>query len=54
MFKKFLAGTEGQALWEYILLVAVGLSIVAAVYYFFGAVRDKFQQAGQELQGVGP
>jgi len=52
--RKFLKETEGQAMWEYILLVAVGLSIIAAVVYFFSAVRDKFTEAGDTLRGFSP
>ena len=45
----FLSDQRGAALWEYALLVVVGLGVAAALMALRGRIVEVFQQATAEL-----
>lgn len=47
--KAFVSDQRGAALWEYALLVVVGLGVAAALMALRGRIVEVFQQATAEL-----
>lgn len=51
-YAKLFVRQEGQALIEYVTLVAFGLMVMGAIYFLFTVVQQKFQASGQRIQGI--
>ncbi|HAL62023.1 MAG TPA: hypothetical protein DCP08_06420 [Chloroflexi bacterium] len=51
-FARLFVRQEGQALIEYVTLVAFGLMVMGAIYFLFTVVQQKFQASGQRIQGI--
>lgn len=50
MFKEFVRDERGASLWEYALLVIVGLGIVTVIYALRDRIAEVFQAATTSLQ----
>lgn len=49
MFEQFLKDERGASLWEYALLIIIGLGIATALFALRARIRDVFQSATQSL-----
>lgn len=49
MFEKFLRDERGASLWEYALLVIIGLGIATALFALRDRIREVFVQARTNL-----
>jgi Flp pilus assembly pilin Flp len=49
MLKRFLRDTRGASLWEYALLVIIGLGIATALFALRDRIREVFVQARNNL-----
>ncbi len=49
MLGEFVRDTRGASLWEYALLIIIGLGIFGALVAFRDRIRDVFQQATGSL-----
>ena len=50
VFARFLRDDRGASLWEYALLIIIGLGIFTALVALRGRIRDVFNQARNDLQ----
>jgi len=50
MLRKFLEDTRGASLWEYALLIVIGLGVATALFALRDKIREVFTQATNELQ----
>jgi len=49
MLKEFLRDTRGASLWEYALLIIIGLGIATALFALRDRIREVFVQARNTL-----
>lgn len=49
MLKEFLRDTRGASLWEYALLIIIGLGIATALFALRDRIREVFVQARNDL-----
>lgn len=49
MLKEFLRDTRGASLWEYALLIIIGLGIATALFALRDRIREVFVQARNNL-----
>lgn len=50
MLKKFVRDERGASLWEYALLIIIGLGIATALFALRNRIRDVFTAATANLQ----